>query len=171
MALVFQYGSNTSERRLNSAERLRGDARPLGAFQTEATYRLEFTVWSKTNNCAASNIAAAPDRRIWGVLYEIPDALLLTATSRERRSMEAIEGPRYRAEDIRLLDREDTIGQRPVITFVVKDPVPGLRTSLEYVGHILFGLWSFNVPNDYTAYVIAQAVANNPELAPGIAAM
>jgi hypothetical protein len=58
-----------------------------------------------------------------------------------------------------------------MVTFVVRNPVAGLQMSLEYRRHILFGLWSFNVPRNYTGYVIERAVANDPALAGGIVAM
>jgi hypothetical protein len=59
--LVFQYGSNASERRINAAERLQGDARLIGAFETSATYAYGFTVWSDDNKCAAASIAPGHD--------------------------------------------------------------------------------------------------------------
>ena len=171
MTLLFQYGSNASEKRLNSDDRLRGDAKPLGAFETDGTFRLEFTVWSKKNKCAAASIAPAPGRRIWGVVYDVPDHLMCRATAGDRPSMESIEGDRYRQEPIRLLDPAGRLAGRSVVTYVVKEPAPGLATSLEYVGHILYGLWSFGVPADYIGYVTGCAVENNPELAGGIAAL
>ncbi len=169
--LVFQYGSNTSEKRLNSKDRLKGDATPFGAFQTEDTYSLEFTVWSTSNNCAAANIAPNPDRQIWGAVYDVPDHLMSRDTAGDRRSMDAIEGKLYRRERINVLDPSGRLGGRPVVTYVVTQPTTGLKTSLEYVGHILCGLWALDAPADYVTYVTEHAVANNPDLAGGIAAL
>ena len=53
--LVFQYGSNCSTARLNSHDRLRGDAVALGRADLDG-YQLAFDVWSDGNNCAASDI-------------------------------------------------------------------------------------------------------------------
>lgn len=53
MALVFQYGSNTSPDRLNTDDRLCGDAQSLGAVITEDDFELDFTIWSNGNECAA----------------------------------------------------------------------------------------------------------------------
>jgi hypothetical protein len=95
MALVFQYGSNTSSRRINSDDRLHGDAKSLGLAFTVGQYDLGFTVWSKGNNCAAVDLVRARNRKVDGVLFEIPDHLLSKETSGERRSLDQIEGPKY----------------------------------------------------------------------------
>jgi gamma-glutamylcyclotransferase (GGCT)/AIG2-like uncharacterized protein YtfP len=169
--LVFQYGSNASERRLNADERMRGDARLVGAFQTVATYELGFTVWSNGNSCAAANIAPGAGPRIWGAVYEIPDYLMSRDTAGKRRSMDAIEGNRYRRETIALLDPSGRLEGKPVVTYVVKEPVMGLKTSLDYAAHILYGLWSLGAPEDYVAYVTGRILANNSDLASGVAAL
>src|SRR5690348_4165929 len=95
MALVFQYGSNTSSKRLNSAERLRGDAVDLGLVRTRSTFEFGFDMWSDVNGCAAANIRGDAGRKIWGVLYDVPDHLIESTTSGARKSFDAIEGPRY----------------------------------------------------------------------------
>lgn len=64
MALVFQYGSNTSGTRLNSQDRLRGDAKDLGLVCTEAPFELDFDVWSTSNACAAADIREGRGRPI-----------------------------------------------------------------------------------------------------------
>ncbi len=56
MTYVFQYGSNTLPSRFNSEDRLRGDARSLGAVYTEDEFELDFDVWSVSNQCAAADI-------------------------------------------------------------------------------------------------------------------
>ena len=77
MGLVFQYGSNTSRRRLNGPERLRGAARVLGLVRTKERFVLSFDVWSETNNCAAANLRRdGRGRVVWGVLYDIPEEFL-----------------------------------------------------------------------------------------------
>lgn len=167
--LVFQYGSNTSERRLNAAERLRGDARLLGGFETSAIYDLGFTVWSSGNNCAAASISPGSGRRLWGAVYEIPDYLIFRDTAGKRKSMDAIEGQHYRREAIDLLDPSGQLNACPVVTYVAREPKDGLTTSLDYVGHIIYGLRSLGAPGDYVAYVTGRILANNPALAHGIA--
>jgi hypothetical protein len=88
MALVFQYGSNARSERLNANDRLCGDARPVGIAHTQDYYELDFTVWSKKNKCAAADIVPGSGRKIWGVLYEIPDYLIRRETSGKRKSLD-----------------------------------------------------------------------------------
>jgi len=47
MALVFQYGSNMSVARLNSDDRLAGDAKVVCVATTIEPFDLVFSVWSK----------------------------------------------------------------------------------------------------------------------------
>ena len=81
MALVFQYGSNTSPAEMNGQNRLRGDASPLGLVCTKDRYEFAFDVWSEGRKCFASDIRkSAKGRTIWGVLYKVPDDLMSRAT-------------------------------------------------------------------------------------------
>jgi hypothetical protein len=68
MALVFQYGSNCSAERLNSRDRFRGDALPVGWAETLDNYELQFAAWSNGNECAASDIALGGDAPVQGVI-------------------------------------------------------------------------------------------------------
>jgi hypothetical protein len=164
MALVFQYGSNTSSARLNSEQRLRGDARDLGLVCTEAPFELDFDVWSTRNACAAADIREGRGRPIWGVLYEVPDYLIRRETSGKRRSLDAIEGERYgpRVTRVRWPDGTPVAGE--VITYTVLNPQAGLRTSLKYASHIIAGLREHGATAEYLAYVKQRVIANNPDL-------
>ncbi len=162
MALVFQYGSNTSSTRLNSVDRLRGDAKDLGLVCTQATFQLAFDVWSSTNNCAAADIFEGAGRVIWGVLYEVPDYLIDRATAGARRSLDAIEGSRYQRRSIGVQKPNGTQVEGNVITYTVRTPEPALRTSLDYASHIVAGLREHGAPDEYIAYVKSRVIANNP---------
>lgn len=164
MALVFQYGSNTSVRRLNSPDRLRGDATSLGLAFTFENFQLDFTVWSNTNNCAAADIVPGNGRRVWGVLYEIPDYLISRDTSGERRSFDAIEGPRYRRQEIQVCKASDPETSITAWTYTVIDKQDSLKTSCEYATHILTGLREHQAPSEYIEYVKDCIVRNNPDL-------
>ena len=110
MALVFQYGSNCSMARLNSPERLRGDATPAGLAETVDNYELRFDVWSIGNNCAAADIVPEGDSTVLGVLYEVPDELMSRDTApRGRRSFDAIEGNAYERRSIRVKRKDGAI--------------------------------------------------------------
>lgn len=166
MTLVFQYGSNMFSERINSFDRLQGDARPVGIAYTEDDYELEFTVWSCTNKCAAANIFPGSGRKIWGILYEIPDYLISRMTSGERKSLDAIEGEghNYRKKPIAIRYPNGELVKSNVITYVAKKRRSGIQTSLEYVRHIFGGLREHNVPDNYIVYVKEQVIANNPSL-------
>lgn len=166
MSLVFQYGSNTSSRRLNGAERLHGAARVLGRARTRERFMLSFDVWSAQNGCAAANIRrSGRGRTIWGVLYEIPEDLLRRETAPPgRMSLDAIEreGSNYSRRTVAVLD--DRGVELAATTYVVREPREGLPTAGAYVGHILDGLIESGAPQDYIAYVKRRAVRSNPEL-------
>jgi len=165
MALVFQYGSNTSSTRLNSAERLCADARDLGLVCTEAPFELDFDVWSTGNACAGADIREGRGRPIWGVLYEVPDYLIRRETAGERRSLDAIEGRQYGRRPIRVRRPDGTPVAGEIIPYTVLNPEPGLRTSIEYASHIIAGLREHGAPDEYLAYVKERVIANNPDLA------
>lgn len=166
MALVFQYGSNTSSERINSNDRMRGDACPVGIAYTEDDFELEFTVWSHGNQCAAANIVPDSGRKIWGILYEIPDYLIRRETSRNRRSLDAIEGEcrNYHRTIVALRYPNGLPVERGAIVYVVPNRTSGLRTSLEYARHVIGGLLEHNVPGAYIEYVKERVIANNPDL-------
>lgn len=169
MTLVFQYGSNCSITRLNSYDRLRGEARPLGWAETLDNFELQFDVWSFKNNCAASNIVRGGDHSVQGVLYDIPDHLMAKATASllERRSFDEIEGGAYKRIRITVRDREGN--ELDAQTYVVRNPKSGLLTSSEYVAHIIRGLREHHASEEYIAKVKRSATTNNPRIAATIA--
>lgn len=167
MALVFQYGSNMSVARLNHMERLDGNAKPIAIATTAEPFELAFTVWSKTNSCAAADIIPSKaGRNIYGVVYDIPDFLLSreSAKKQNRKSLDAIEGEgtNYIRKTIQLIKIDGT--QLRAITYVVKEPSTDLKTSMAYVEHILDGLKEHAIPDEYCRYVISRIIQNNPEL-------
>ncbi len=166
VALVFQYGSNTSCKRLNSEDRLKGDACRVGIAYTEEDHELEFDIWSKKNNCAAADINPGSGRKIWGVLYEIPEYLIFRETSGDRKSLDQIEGENknYKRVTISLLNPNGSKIQKKIITYIGKNRRKGIKTSWEYVCHIIDGLHGNNVPIEYIDYVKSQIIDNNPDL-------
>jgi hypothetical protein len=164
--LVFQYGSNTHAVRLNDDRRLKGDARPVGIAQTKNNFELDFTVWSVTNDCAAADLRPGQGRKIWGVLYEIPEYLIKRETSGNRTSLDAIEGEgtNYWRTEITLIDPTDARQEKRAVTYVAINPRPGMHTSLDYAKHIVIGLREHMVPPDYLEYVKARIIGNDPSL-------
>lgn len=165
--LVFQYGSNMSSKRLNGPDRLAGGARRVGIAETCDRYRLCFPVWSRPNGAAAASICPDPGGLpIFGVLYEIPSALVYRKEAKihKRKSLDAIEaeGRNYIRREIDLIHPDGTAIS--AITYVAKKPGADLKTSYEYVSHILTGLAENDIPRAYRAYVGACIAKSNPEL-------
>lgn len=167
MALVFQYGSNMSVARLNGEDRLTGDAKPICVAKTIEPFELIFSVWSKSNNCAAADLLPSKTgRNIYGVLYEVPDFLLSrdTAKQKSRKSLDAIEGEgtNYVRATIGLIANDGEKAR--AITYLVKNRQVNLKTSAAYVGHILAGLREHNMPYEYYQYVRSKIIENNGDL-------
>src|SRR6266545_4263178 len=96
-----------SSARLNSETRLKGDAREVGVAFTQDDYELVFDIWSTSEGGrAAADLIEGSGRKIWGVVYEIPDYLIRreTASARQRKSLDAIEGQgsNYQLVEIKL---------------------------------------------------------------------
>jgi len=167
MALVFQYGSNMSVARLNGDDRLAGNAKVVGVATTVERFELVFSVWSKSNNCAAADLLpSAAGRNIYGVLYEVPDFLLSRDTAKEKRrkSLDAVEGEgtNYVREMIDVVSTDGATVR--ALTYVAKNRQAQLKTSVAYVSHILAGLREHNMPKEYCQYVKSKVVENNAEL-------
>ena len=120
--MVFQYGSNMSSKRLNSPDRLCGAANFIGLAQTIDDFDINFTVWSKGNWCAAADLVpGARGRMVLGVLYEIPDHLLSCGTAGSQKSLDAIEGPRYRRHKIKVCTCAGPHGTHEAWTYTVAE--------------------------------------------------
>jgi hypothetical protein len=158
-----------STSRLNSPDRLGGDACAIDIAYTEENYELLFDIWSTSNNCAAADIVIGVGRKVWGVVYEIPGWLICRETSkpRKRKSLDAIEGEgaNYHRTSIKLRHPNGTLVAEAVETYIGRDRRQGIKTSLAYVSHILEGLKEHKMPSEYCQYVRAQILANNPQLA------
>jgi len=160
MGLVFQYGSNCNEKRLNSPDRLNGAARRIGKAQTAKGFEIAFDVWSRSNDCAAADLVDSEGQKAWGVLYEIPDERIGGPRRMNGlKTLAEIEGPRYELQHI-----DVTIGGevKSAVTFLVNRAFRSsqLTTSAKYVCHIIKGLRAFEVPEDYVQRVIDAAIAN-----------
>lgn len=171
MALVFQYGSNCLTGEINSEGRLKGDAKFFEIAETVEDYELAFQVNSVRRRCAASNIIRKPGSKVWGVLWEIPDALLSRGTSGTRKSLDAIEGEGTNYIRTAIEVRLASGNIQRVQTYIAKNPQAGLRTNLAYVSLIVAGLREHPIPKDYVDRVKNIAGANNPLIAPEISAL
>jgi hypothetical protein len=157
MLLIFQYGSNCSTVRLNSPERLDGEAIAIGRAQTVIEYEIAFDVWSKCNGCAAADLIPAHGTGLhaWGVLYETSEKGL--------KRLRKVEGPRYEKKAIHV--RNCAGKELEATTFLGKcsERKEGLRTSGKYVGYIVTGLRDHEIPKEYTEHVLDIAIRTNEE--------
>lgn len=165
MSLVFQYGSNMLDKRINCPSRLKGGARYVGIAYTVDKFELVFDIWSKTNCCAAADIVHGSERNIWGVLYEIPENLIDRHKSGSRKSLDEIEGEctNYKRVTIDVILPDGSRKSR-VWTYIGKDRKKWIQTSYEYVKYIMYGLRENKVRKDYVEYVKRQIISNNPGL-------
>lgn len=161
MPLVFQYGSNCTTARLNGPNRLDGKAVDRGKAQTVEDFDIAFDAYSRTNGCAASDIVAAPGKKAWGVLFEIPEDFIRGKRNDGKKTLEQIEGPRYEEKPINVMDREGK--QCGATTFVVGQAArrPGLATSAAYVSWIVYGLRDHGVPEDWINHVLDVSIKTN----------
>ena len=166
MPLVFQFGSNTSVQRLNSAARLNGAAKVIGPAHTKKKYELDFTVWSRSNDCAAADIVPEGTTLIWGVLYEISEELIYRHLSGERKSLDEIEGEggNYERTEIEVISNTEYNKPISVLTYVVRERKKELKTSVAYASEMLNGLTSNNIPNCYLQYAYKRILLNNKDL-------
>jgi hypothetical protein len=161
MTFVFQYGSNCNAGRLNSPSRLNGHAEDLGRAQTIEDFDIAFDVYSQTNGCAAPDLVRFAGRKAWCVLYEIPGDFIDGRRADGQKTLEQIEGHRYKQEPIRAIDKDGNV--QGAVTFLVRETerCPGLAASAAYVSWIVRGLLDHGVPEEYIAHVIEVAIETN----------
>ena len=99
------------------------------------------------------------------MLYNVPDHLIDRSASGDRKSFDAIEGNRYERRTIQVCWPDGSPVEGDVITYTVREPQTDLKTSLDYVSHIIVGLREHNAPVEYIEYAKERIVFNNPELA------
>jgi hypothetical protein len=164
--LVFQYGSNCLDAQINSAERLKGDARFVSIAETVDDYELAFDVFSNGRHCAAADLVTKPGAKAWGVLYEIPEYLIgrETARVRGRKSLDAIEGEGTNYERKEISVRKPNGEIVSALTYTVRSRRAGLTTNLEYVRYIVAGFLERGIPVEYIDKVKRIAAANNPDI-------
>lgn len=141
----------------------------VGEAVTQDDYEFEFDIWSEADGGrAAADIVAGNGRKIWGVIYEIPDYLIRreTAKAKQRKSLDAIEGEggNYERVVIKLQWADGRPVAEQVITYIGKARRSGIKTTQDYVNHILTGLAEHDFPAEYVSYVKSRILANNPSM-------
>lgn len=166
--LIFQYGSNLSSQRLNSPERLQGQARVVDIAHTVTGWRFGFPVWGGINDCAAAGILPGGDKPVWGVIYEIPDTWVVhgDGVSLDRIENEGVDYDRGPI-DLQLTDGREP--PAPVHTYHPRDPRHDRITQWHYVEHILAGVDEHGLPEYYRRRLERAIIDNNPSLAKRLA--
>jgi hypothetical protein len=165
MTVLFQYGSNCLDSRINSEDRLRGDAKFLDIAETVEDFELAFDAQSK-HGYATADIVRKLGGKVWGVLYDVPDYLIDTKTANaggRSKSFDAIEGKNYRRETITVRRSNGEVVL--ALTYTVISPEAELKTSIDYVRYIVRGLREHRIPDAYISKVKDIASANNPDIA------
>ena len=155
MPVVFQYGSNCDTDRLNDETRLSGQDKALGRAQTVENFQIAFNKQRQQDGSAAADLIKQKvrGRRIWGVLYDISQGNI--------NNLAKIEGPSYRAQEIKVEDARGGLKAATTFRVLPKKRKAGLWTAAEYVEHIVKGLRSHGVAEDYVWYVIERAELAN----------
>jgi hypothetical protein len=140
---------------------LNSHALDRGRAQTVDNFDIAFDVYSQSNGCAASDLVPTPNRKAWGVLYEVPEEFVRGRRTDGQRTLGQVEGPRYEEKSLRVIDQNGE--PREAITFVVHEAErrEGLATSAAYVSWIVYGLREHSVPEDWIAHVVEVAIETN----------
>jgi gamma-glutamylcyclotransferase (GGCT)/AIG2-like uncharacterized protein YtfP len=163
MTIVWQYGSNMDEKRLNGSDRLNGAAKFIGLAIARG-FNLAFTHTNKDGIGVSDIVKADPADYVIGCLYEVPDS--------EMSRMDEIEGVNshdYEKTELpvmRLNKRlAETSEKLRVTTYVVvKKEKESPKTDANYANHILQGIRDHKIGAAYFDKVKAIILKNNPDI-------
>lgn len=159
---LFQYGSNMSPARLNSPERLNGQAKAVWAARLDG-WGIRFDLYSKTNDSAVTDIVPAPGEHVLGVLFELPERALAI--------MDRIEGVKvdgtgnYQRTNVEV----SVVPSGQTVTAVTYLGMEAGRARFRngsadlqivkptYFEYLLAGARQFNFATDYVRYLHRQA--------------
>jgi len=130
---------------MRSAERC-----PSARFDSVALFPdhdLEFTWFSRRNQCGSSDVVSKREQSVWGVLYEIDE--------KDRPKLDAVEGVNskaYKPISITVFRGGDSLQPISAFTYTVRkklDEHP--KPSRAYKDHIVSGAIERSLPADYIA--------------------
>jgi len=110
-------------------------------------------------------------RKIYGVLYDIPDDRVFRNSQVDWQLLDDIEdegGTHQRREiQVVLIGVPSGYEDKPIsaLSYCAKKPEPFLKTELHYVIHLLEGLREFSAPPEYIDYVKFRIIRTTPKLA------
>lgn len=159
--LVWQYGSNMDEERINSQDRLKGLAKSAGIAILKE-HRLSFTHTNLVRVGTADIVADKSDYVI-GSLYEIPYRML-----KKLDKIEGVNSGAYRRERISVAKLNEKLEEfsEPVrpITYVVVNKEKNPKTNADYANHILRGIITHKIGKSYFDKIKNLIILNNPNI-------
>ena len=163
MVLVWQYGSNMNEERINSLNRLKGRAKFVG-LAVKKGYRLSFTHTNIKGVGTADILEADPNDYVIGCLYEMAEDVL-----EEMDKVEGVNSGFYRRVEMnvarynekQLADFSDLVN---ATTYIVVNKEKKTKTNVEYANHILLGIVTHKMGKPYFDKVKGIIVENNPSI-------
>jgi gamma-glutamylcyclotransferase (GGCT)/AIG2-like uncharacterized protein YtfP len=165
-ALLFQYGSNMSKKRLMAKIREHKSYAPVGAELDVwllggarlKGWRFVFDLYSARQECLVGDIAKRDDNdEVWGALYEL-DRQLLVRSDGGRSVLDRIEGHRtnYRLITVTVeLDGDPRVAH----TYIGREDArqrcaldhPNAKPRRDYLQAILDGAYAVELPSRYIA--------------------
>lgn len=163
MVIVWQYGSNMNEDRLNSGDRLGGAARFVG-LAIKRGYRLAFTHTNKCGVGTADIVESSSEDFVIGCLYDVPES--------EMPKLDRIEGVKsgaYRRQCgfvvVKLDEKlQQTSEQVIVQTYINVRKEHNPKTDTGYANHILKGIKDHRIGESYFNKVKKIILQNNPQI-------
>jgi AIG2 family protein len=165
--MLFQYGSNMDPDRLNSVDRLGGNAQVVGVARLKG-WGVRFDLYSEINRCAVTDIVASAREYVEGVLYRVPYRFVVSPRG-QRSRMDEIEGARrgkkgnYKRQQVLVWRGRRRIRARTYVGTVLgrrrflSRPDEDRRVSRAYFKHVLIGARRLGLPATYIAYLRRKA--------------
>jgi hypothetical protein len=184
-ALLFQYGSNMSERRLTAKIREHKSYAPVGADRDVRLlgcarlkgWRFVLDLYSARQECLVGDIVEGENGdEVWGALYELNCELIVRSDGR-RSVLDRIEGHRTERDpenySLVTVAVEFNGELRDACTYVGREDArrrcsadyPDAAHAAEYLDAILSGARSVGLPADYLA-ALAATISRSPHAQP-----
>lgn len=163
MVLVWQYGSNMDEERINSPNRLKGKAKFVG-LAIKKGYRLSFTHTNSEGVGTADILEADPNDYVIGCLYEMAEDMLKKLDKVEgvnSGSYERVEMTVARFNEKQLADFSDLVS---ATTHIVVNKEKKTKTNVEYANHILRGIIIHKMGKPYFDKIKETIIESNPSI-------
>lgn len=165
--MLFQYGSNMDQKRLNSPKRLDGAAEVVGVARLQG-WGIRFDLYSESNGCGVTDIVPSARENAEGVLYRVPHELVVAPRGLRSR-MDEIEGAglgatsNYKRQTVLVLRNGKKIKAHTYVGTASghkrfqEQSAADRRVSKAYFGHVLSGARRFELPAEYIAYLRKRA--------------